>query len=256
MITVRLDQEFEKNKSGLIQDGIRALSLKLKREDITEENLGLFLYTKDPEVISKDASGPWREFLSEVAEEWDIINILKVSRAMTTKWLTSEGYKILNKRWPDLEVVNYLGNWQLFWATLITELEGEKNEEYYKPSLLQWALYLTIREPIPKNFPKRGKFTYAIKRWADIRNLILRDIDLIPKGWDNPEAQEIAKKSLEKRLKELYTAAETYIAKQEGTYSGLVEERRKRNKKPDLTNFFKLHSEAASKGQEVTLISP
>jgi hypothetical protein len=216
MITVERDEEFERDKRRLLQQGIRALSLQLKREDITSENLGLFLYTKDPEVISKDCRYPWQEFLDEAVEDREAIKNNQYSKAVTKIWLATIGYKEFNQRWQDIEIVNYLWNFQYYWSLVLVDLEGEKDEVYYKPSLLQWALYLTVRGPIPKTFPINGIFTYAIKRWGDIRNKVIEDVMRLPNEWENPRAQEFALKYLIQRLKALKHEGERFIAKEDG----------------------------------------
>jgi len=229
MTTIRLDRNHEKNKEELIGEGIIALNLKLNRQDITRDNLGLFLYTKDPGVISKDSALPWQEFLDDgypEKEDKEGIRNLNYSKNITTEWLTKIGWKELNRRWPDISLVNYLVNFQDYWADLIQSCEGKKDENYYKPSALQWALYLTIRGPIPDSFPINGIFTYAILKWANIRERVLREVDKIPDGWNNPKANEVANKVLITTLRGLQTSAETYIAKEDGTYPELLRARK------------------------------
>ena len=247
MITVKLDREFEKTKEDLLQEGISALSSKLAQEDITKENLGLFLYTKDVETLEKDATKPWEEML----ENYEIEELKKI-HLKTTLWLTGKGFKTLNRMYPTMGVLVYLWNFQTYWGTLMSELENARDKNYYKPSMLQWALYLTIRGETPKDFPKDCHLTYAIKRWKDIRELNLYDVQKLPK------AKVTTNKPLQllrNRLKELHTSSETELAKLEGSYETLKAKRAKTlEDKKNLNTLLKTVRDLKEKGKEVELV--
>ncbi len=98
-------------------------------------------------------------------------------------------------------------------------IDSGMRKDYDLPDSLQWALYLTVRGDIPKDFPLYdASYTYAIERWSEVRDLVHLDADF--------DTSRPLKEHLRRRVNTLGTEAETYLAKLHGTYDQLTEQRK------------------------------
>jgi len=169
MYAIKYDAEHEQALREFKTDGIRALELQKSIKINSEQDLANALISIDPDEISRLIEPTWQEMLDE--QEPELLDELVGRRRITQLWLSTEGWKIFDEKYHP-EAAVWLGNFYTYWMETMFDAQDSKAENYYKPSMLQWSLFLTLRGDIPQSFPEDGIYTYALKRYLDLLTIL------------------------------------------------------------------------------------
>lgn len=197
MATVKVDREWEAAKKHLLEDGIGLLEVRKGKTFTSTEELESWFEPNDKETLKVKV----REVILELEEYINNEEKVKSMEGEALLWLTNGGYKEVLKRYTSDEII-WMDNFITFWEEgliYLEELEPNKPENsYYKPNLLFWAVYITVRGDYVVTFPKyQGIYTYIFRRLGP-RLDKMRDM-----GFNVDPLDDLALGYLETKLKDL-----------------------------------------------------